>query len=274
MPKPSNASYNEEKYHSAFATVLREEFLKTPEDVKKLADYLQISPQAVNQFKQGQSFPKIENLIKIAQFYNCSLDYLIGLSDVHTPEADRKAVCEYTGLSEAAVWRLNQNVKSVQYCLGRGTPLSMTDEHLTRSLSRMIEKNLDLFGDMGKYLYSSYSGFSLYDASPEEASKMIMLKTPLGGANAEYTQLNISDVQELMLLKIEKKLREIREDSLAGKRYTLGAGKLEQTEDGKTKFRFIPYYQATDEDTKSGRSIVFAEMQQSVPDEKGKRNRE
>lgn len=256
MPKINSASYNEEKYHSAFASILREEYLKTPEDIKKLADHLQISPQAVNQFKLGQSFPKIENLIKIAQFYNCSLDYLIGLSDVHTPEADRKAVCEYTGLSEAAVWRLNQNVKAVQYCLGRGTPLSLTSEHLTRSLSRMIEEDFELFGDMGKYLYSSYSGFALFDTSPENPPTMIMLKTPLEGEKAEYTQLNISDVQELMLIQIEKRLREIREESLAGKRKTLGAGKFEQTEDGKTEFKFIPYYQATDEDTQSGRSIV------------------
>ena len=83
-----------------------------------------------------------------------------------------------------------------------------------------------------------------------------MLKTPLEGEKAEYTQLNISDVQELMLIQIEKRLREIREESLAGKRKTLGAGIFEQTEDGKTEFKFIPYYQATDEDTQSGRSIV------------------
>ena len=31
MPKSSYASFNEEKYHSAFATVLREELLKHPD---------------------------------------------------------------------------------------------------------------------------------------------------------------------------------------------------------------------------------------------------
>ncbi len=72
MPKTNSASYNEEKYHSAFASILREEYLKTPEDIKKLADHLQISPQAVNQFKLGQSFPKIEKEVsnmKIAVRY-------------------------------------------------------------------------------------------------------------------------------------------------------------------------------------------------------------
>jgi len=256
MPKTSYASFDEEKYHSAFATVLREEYLRTAEDVKKLADYLQISPQAVNQFKQGQSFPRIENLIKIAQFYNCSLDYLIGLSDVHTPKADLQAVCEYTGLSEAAVWRLHENVNRIQHALENGIHISMTSDSISRSLSRVIEEDLDLFEDLGRYLYYSYSGFQLSDNHEEGPSETVMLKTPLGERNAQYSPLNIQDVQELMLIKIEKKLREIREDSLKGKKKTLGAGKFEQTEDGKVEWKFIPYYQATEEDTDSGRSIV------------------
>ena len=114
MPKTSYASFDEEKYHSAFATVLREEYLRTAEDVKKLADYLQISPQAVNQFKQGQNFPKTENLVKIAQYFNCSLDYLIGLSDVRSPDADVQAVCDYTGLSEKAVSHLHCTADEVK----------------------------------------------------------------------------------------------------------------------------------------------------------------
>lgn len=103
MPKAGYTSYSEEKFHSVFATRLREELAPTAEDAKNLADYLGITVQAVNQYKQGQGFPKTENLVKIAQHYHVSLDYLIGTSDVKNPDASIQGICEYTGLSEAAI---------------------------------------------------------------------------------------------------------------------------------------------------------------------------
>lgn len=103
----AEVSFSLERYNSEFAVKLREEFAITAKDVKDLADYLGCSVQAINQYKQGQALPKIENLIKIAKFYDCSLDYLIGLSDVKKPDANIKAVCEYTGLNERAVEKLH-----------------------------------------------------------------------------------------------------------------------------------------------------------------------
>lgn len=111
MPKKSYSSFIEEKANSTFAKRLREEFLTDSARVQQLADCLGCSTQAINQYKQGTSFPKMENLIKIAEFYNCSLDYLIGLSDVKSPEADLQSVCEFTGLSETAVSVLHNNAE-------------------------------------------------------------------------------------------------------------------------------------------------------------------
>jgi len=243
MPKSSYDSFNEEKYHSAFARVLREELLTKSEDVKKLADFLQISQQAVNQFKQGQSFPKIENLIKIAQYFNCSLDYLIGLSDVRSPNADVQAVCNYTGLSEPAVWKLHKEVESIQYILSRGSDIHLTDEIILRCMSRMIVEDLGVFRDLGRYLYYSYSGFAEPGSDPENEAKAVSIKCPLGGRNAEYTYLDIKDVQDLMLMKIEKRLREIRESSLKGIKTVPGTVESVTTEDGSTELKFVPYYQ-------------------------------
>jgi len=214
MSKSSYASYSEEKYHSAFARILREELLKTSEDVKGLSEFLQISPQAVNQFKQGQNFPKTENLVKIAQYFNCSLDYLIGLSDVRSPNAEVQAVCDYTGLSEPAVCRLHHTVESIEYILSRGSHIALTDELVLRCMSRMIVEDLQLFRDIGNYLYYSYSAFAEPDSDSREETRVVSVKTPRGGGVVEYNYLDIKDVQDLMLMKIEKKLRQMREKSL------------------------------------------------------------
>jgi transcriptional regulator with XRE-family HTH domain len=91
-----------ERLNSGFATRLRS-LLDGPEDTKKLAAYLGCSPQAVSLFRSGTSFPKTENLIRIAEYFDCSIDYLVGLSDTKKVNESNKAVRQYTGLSEKAV---------------------------------------------------------------------------------------------------------------------------------------------------------------------------
>ena len=35
--------------------------------------------------KLGDSFPQPQMLIKLAEYFNCSVDYLLGLTDIPTP---------------------------------------------------------------------------------------------------------------------------------------------------------------------------------------------
>ena len=50
--------------------------------VKNLANYLDLkSNTLVYQWRSGIRYPKLNNLIKIAIFFECSLDYLLGRSD-------------------------------------------------------------------------------------------------------------------------------------------------------------------------------------------------
>lgn len=43
------------------------------------------------------------NIVKLAQFYGVSIDWLLGLSEVRSPDVIKQNECKYTGLSEAAV---------------------------------------------------------------------------------------------------------------------------------------------------------------------------
>ena len=82
---------------------MRLQQLTAESGVSALAAYLDCSVQAVNQYRQGTSFPKTENLIKISNFYNVSVDYLLGITKTKNRDTTVQAVCEYTGLSEIAV---------------------------------------------------------------------------------------------------------------------------------------------------------------------------
>lgn len=52
-----------------------------------LADYLGMSRAAVSQYISGKREPDVETLTKIAQYFNVSLDYLVGRVDDETPQS-------------------------------------------------------------------------------------------------------------------------------------------------------------------------------------------
>lgn len=69
-------------------------------DSNELKDFLGCSIQAINQYKLGISRPSLENLCKIADFYNVSTDYLLGRTEIKTSDTDLKSACEFFGLTE------------------------------------------------------------------------------------------------------------------------------------------------------------------------------
>lgn len=47
--------------------------------------------------------PSADIVFMLANYFNVSADYLLGLSNIPTQDAELKAVCEYTGLSQEAI---------------------------------------------------------------------------------------------------------------------------------------------------------------------------
>ena len=57
---------------------------------RELAEILDMSFRGYQNYEVGQSDPKLETLIAIADYYNVSIDYLVGRTDVpdfHRTEA-------------------------------------------------------------------------------------------------------------------------------------------------------------------------------------------
>lgn len=74
----------------------------------KLEESTGISRAALTKYLNDNAEIGINNLVKLARFFNVSTDYLLGLSDVKTMDIDKKMICEYTGLSELAVESLTR----------------------------------------------------------------------------------------------------------------------------------------------------------------------
>ncbi|MCL2447291.1 MAG: helix-turn-helix domain-containing protein [Oscillospiraceae bacterium] len=52
---------------------------------KDIAELLHVKPNTYTQYETGVLRYSVETLITLAQFYNTSLDYLVGLTDEKTP---------------------------------------------------------------------------------------------------------------------------------------------------------------------------------------------
>lgn len=59
----------------------------------KIAKETGISQGLMNEYKNGIKLPTIQNLIKIADYLDCSVDYLLGRTDI--PEVNRAQDQDY-----------------------------------------------------------------------------------------------------------------------------------------------------------------------------------
>ena len=76
---------------------------------KELAAYLQIQDNTISYFVSGRRIPNTEQIIKIADFFNVSADFMLGRTDIKTTDKDIHFVCDYTGLSEEAINELKNH---------------------------------------------------------------------------------------------------------------------------------------------------------------------
>lgn len=108
-------------------TELRKE---TPFNQKDFADKMGLEPSKYNKWENGKTVPDFETVIMLAKYFNVTVDYLVGNSDVRKWEnAD---ISEKTGLSEQAIER----IKTIDYSVRYDTQWK---PHFIRLLNLIIE---------------------------------------------------------------------------------------------------------------------------------------
>lgn len=70
---------------------------------QNIADDIGCDVSLITKHYNGQRAVTMEYLVKYANYFGVSTDYLLGLTEVATTDTDLKTVCDYTGLNEEAI---------------------------------------------------------------------------------------------------------------------------------------------------------------------------
>lgn len=104
----------------------------------KVAEKIKISQSQLTKYINGDIEIGLNSLVKIADYFNCSLDYLIGRAKEKTTNEDIKTVIETTGLSENAIC----NIKRYDYLIYRSL-ISILNDFLINDSFWHILKLID-----------------------------------------------------------------------------------------------------------------------------------
>lgn len=85
----------------------------------ELSGVINVCPSNISYYEQGKSLPSVETLERIADFFNVSIDYLLGRSDVKNPEENKvitKAFhnIDVDGLPDEAIEEVEKYVELIK----------------------------------------------------------------------------------------------------------------------------------------------------------------
>ena len=98
---------------------------------KDLAAAIGTQPNAISYLCSGARRPNLNQLVSISKALNVSTDFLLGLTEVMETSSDKRAISDYTGLSENAIdyLHLEKNDRETMSAINTMFDLDIEDLH-------------------------------------------------------------------------------------------------------------------------------------------------
>lgn len=171
----------------------------------EFADFLGISRQTVGFYLNGDRIPDSEKLKQIAERCGVSSDWLLGLTDIRTPDTGIRSACDVTGLSEASISTL---ARGKQWGIGRDNT-DVIDFLLQDERERDISHH-------HRTILNLLSFFLRYDdtgATPKQVftdGKIVDFKDNDGFISSNAIKLDGDIIENAALQEIEAALRDLK----------------------------------------------------------------
>ena len=183
----------DDKYFGVFPSRLRGLIESRKTTITALANVLKISRQSVSQYQDGTGQPNVDKLCKIAQHFNVSTDYLVGLSAIPSTNNDTRDICEKTGLSEHTVSRLMQDDKRDRWA-------EVIDQ---------LVLHPGLLEALHIYLFFDVDYFSTMDSN--DRKKAVILRTDTKGMENHGVPVYPHMMDSALMLEVQRELSSIRQ---------------------------------------------------------------
>lgn len=180
----------ENNYQKVFPTRLRELMKEHNENQQTLANVLGKQRQTISLYVTGSTNPDYETLKQIAEHYQVTSDWLIGIpSATKELDIDIAKVCDFTGLSERAIGNITLGFKKDEF-----------EKLQEKFSSRYIENE-----EMPNYVFSpsSYSHITLEEMPDfKRYAELLYIKGTLYSIRQALNILLESDALKESLLSI------------------------------------------------------------------------
>lgn len=88
----------------------------------ELAKYLGVNPSIISHYETESAIPSKKIMIKLAKLFNCSIDYIWGISDEKNPEEELRQIrfadyggLDVNGLSKKDLIELQKQIDYMKY---------------------------------------------------------------------------------------------------------------------------------------------------------------
>lgn len=182
--------------------------LRGNNSLQKVSDDLGISRASLGYYESGERKPDAEILLKIANYYNVSCDYLLGRTEAQTTDSNIQMIHKTTGLSEQAIKTLieyNNISKSDKISQG----FVNYNKYLIGTMNILLEKEYgSLFSSIMLYIFSNLEYCIINDIRGE---KIPLSCVSFFDENISMGVFEDSDfLSSIYMTRIQKELIELR----------------------------------------------------------------
>lgn len=141
--------------------------------LRELAEKLELSYSSIGKYERDEAQPSFDILFKLADFFDVSIDYLIGYTDIRTKELTIQNISKQTGLSENAV----RELKHLYTASKSDSEVGKCYLYKINTINILLDSHNYALDELSNYLYFSATHFkNFYDNSSQSLQPISQLE--------------------------------------------------------------------------------------------------